>query len=43
MGGRKLTTDELAARAEAKGYKRGEHQEDQLCDNNRHVDKAIKD
>jgi hypothetical protein len=44
MGGRKLTADELAARAEANGYKRGEHQEeDQLCDNNRHVDKTIKD
>jgi hypothetical protein len=44
MGGRKLTADELAARAEANGYKRGEHQEeDQRCDNNRHVDKTIKD
>jgi hypothetical protein len=35
MGARKLTADEADARAEANGYMRGEHQEeDELCDNN---------
>ena len=43
MCGRMLTADELAARAEANGYKRGEHQEDQFCDNNRHLGKTQKD
>jgi hypothetical protein len=44
MGGKKLATDELAARAKANGYKKGEHQEEgQPCDNYRHVDKTKKD
>ena len=44
MGGRNATTDELWARAEANGYKRGAHTEvDKVRDAEKYVSKTKKD
>lgn len=41
---RKVTAEELLARAESNGYKRGAYQEkDSTRDENRHIDKTKKD
>jgi hypothetical protein len=42
--GRKLNADQLLARAEANGYKRGQHKEgDEARNRFKHVDKTKKD
>jgi hypothetical protein len=45
MGRRKrATADELLARAEANGYKEGEHrEEDAVRDRHKHMEKTIRD
>ena len=44
MGKGNVTADELLARAQANGYKRGEHREkDQARDGYKHVEKTKKD
>jgi hypothetical protein len=41
---KKITADELSARAKANGYQRGAHRDkDSLQDKNKHVDKVKKD
>ena len=42
--GRKQTADELNARAEGNGYKRGVHREEESCrDRNKYIDETLKD
>jgi hypothetical protein len=44
MGRRNVTADELLARAEANGYKRGARKEkDCVCDRHKHNDKTKND
>ena len=44
MARKKITGDELSARAKANGYQRGAHQDkDSFRDQNKHVDKAKRD
>jgi hypothetical protein len=44
MAKRKVTAEELLARAESNGYQRGAHREkDNARDGNRHIDKTKKD
>ena len=45
MGRRKrATADELLARAEANGYREGEHrEEDVVCHHHKHVEKTLRD
>ena len=44
MARKKITADELSARARANGYRRGAHRDkDSLRDRNKHVDKVKKD
>jgi hypothetical protein len=44
MAKRKVTAEELLARAKSNGYKRGAHQEkDSARDDKRHIDKTKKD
>ena len=44
MARKKITGDELNARAKANGYQRGAHRDkDSLRDRNKHVDKVKKD
>jgi hypothetical protein len=44
MAKKKITGDELSARAKENGYQRGAHRdEDSLRDQNKHVDKVKRD
>ena len=44
MARKKITADELSARARANGYQRGAHRDkDGLRDRNKHVDKVKRD
>lgn len=44
MGKRHATADDLLAQAEANGYRRGEHrEEDEVRDRHKHVKKTKKD
>jgi hypothetical protein len=44
MGRRRVTADELLARAEANGYKKGKHKEkDAVRNHHKHVDNTKKD
>lgn len=44
MGRRRVTADELLARAEANGYKKGKHKEkDAVWNRHKHVDNTKKD
>jgi len=44
MGRRCVTADELLARAEANGYKKGKHKEkDEVRNHHKHVDNTKKD